>query len=387
MFRFLFACLFISQFTFAAQPVYIGLDADMSAVAKEGGEAIRRGALIAIDEINTNGGILGRPLELVVKDHRGNPARGIVNIQQFAKLKDLVAVIGGVHTPVVLKELPVIHENSIIYLDPWAAGTPIVDNGFEPNYVFRISVRDQEAGKVLVAHAKKRGAQKIGLLLERTGWGRSNEKSMSQAAATHGLSITKIQWFNWGQKDFTKDIEALIEAGSEAILLVANAPEGAGAAEAILRNEHARKLPLISHWGLSAGTFVEQLGLSKLAQLDLVVLQTYSFTHPHSKKINERVLNQYKKLFDNKVTAESVPGAVGTAHAYDMIHLLAKAIAQAGSLDRPAIRTALEQIEEHIGLVKHYQPPFTAERHDALWAEDYIMSRFNSEGHLIPLRN
>jgi branched-chain amino acid transport system substrate-binding protein len=44
-------------------------------------------------------------------------------------MKNLVAVVGGLHTPVALAELNKIHEHGIIYLDPWAACTHIVENG------------------------------------------------------------------------------------------------------------------------------------------------------------------------------------------------------------------------------------------------------------------
>ncbi len=386
MIRLLFILLLCCGGANAQSPIYIGLDADMSAVAKEGGEAIRRGALIAIEDINNAGGVLGRPFELVVKDHRGNPARGIANMQQFAKLEGLVAVLGGVHTPVALKELPVIHENSLIYLDPWAAGTPIVDNGYEPNFVFRISVRDQEAGKVLVNHAKHRGAKRIALLLERTGWGRSNEKSMGLAASDLGLTIVETQWFNWGQQDMTEAVENIVSSGAQAILLVANAPEGAVAAQAILQNAEARNLPLISHWGLAGGAFVSRVGLPKLQELDLAVLQTYSFDEPTNPTLNAHVLERYRERFDSSTTANSMSGAVGTAHAFDLVHILAKAIKDAGTIDRTKVRAALENIEAHHGLVKHYRPPFTVSRHDALLAEDYILSTYNEQGHLIPIR-
>jgi len=165
----------------------IGLDADMSAVAASGGQAIKQGALIAIEEINKKGGVLGRELQLKVLDHRGNPSRGIDNIIRFSKEPNLLAVIGGVHTPVALAELETIHQHKILYLDPWAAGTAIVDNGYEPSFVFRVSVRDEHAGSVLVKAAKSKGAKNVGLLLERTGWGRSNEASMKQAAKKQGV--------------------------------------------------------------------------------------------------------------------------------------------------------------------------------------------------------
>ena len=71
------------------------LDADMSASSAQAGEAIRRGAALAIKEINAAGGVLGRPLELLIRDHRGNPDRGVDNLDEFAGMTDVIAVIGG----------------------------------------------------------------------------------------------------------------------------------------------------------------------------------------------------------------------------------------------------------------------------------------------------
>ncbi len=377
-------CLMVCVSSHAQNSIFIGLDADMSTVAKEGGVSIQRGAEIAIEEINKQGGVLNRPLKLMIKDHRGNPARGINNIKKFSEIKDLVAVIGGVHTPVALQELPIIHQHKIIYLDPWAAGTPIIDNGYVPNYAFRISVRDAEAAKVIIQHAKKRGFKSVGLILERTGWGRSNEKSLIESAKQNKINISKIVWFNWGQRTFKSEIDTLKKSGAQAIILVANAPEGAALMRDMLKQKDI--LPIVSHWGIAGGNFIERVGLDSLNQLNISVLQTYSFAKPHNKELNEKVLKRYQEKYGTHITAEAIPGAVGTAHTYDLVHLLAKAISAAGTTERSKIRDELEQLPPYNGLVKHYKPAFTAEQHDALLSDDYIMLSFDKTGNLVPLQ-
>ena len=57
-------------------PLILGVDADLSGATAETGRAIVRGCELAIQEINANGGVLGRELALQPMDHRGNPARG-----------------------------------------------------------------------------------------------------------------------------------------------------------------------------------------------------------------------------------------------------------------------------------------------------------------------
>ena len=260
-------------------PVLIGLDADMSGGSALGGEAIRRGVLLAIAEINAKGGVLGRKIKLVVKDHRGVPARGVDNMRDFAKMTDLVAVVGGIHTPVSLAQLKNIHRDKFIYLGPWAAGTPIVKNGHSPNYVFRVSVRDQHAGGFLIRAARDRGFKKPGLLLWRTGWGRSNEKAMKAALKRQKMDFAGVRWFNTSQKDMTLQITQLADAGADVIMLVANASDGLVAIRDIASMRSDKRPPIISHWGITGGDFFK-VGRSDIASVDLSFLQTFSFFTP-----------------------------------------------------------------------------------------------------------
>ena len=86
-------------------------------------------------------------------------------------------------------------------------------------------------------------------------------------------------------------------------------------------------------------------------------------------------------------SAEEIPAPVGTAHAYDLIHLLARAMERAGSTDRAAVRSALEDLGRYEGLMRNYDPPFTPERHDALDERDFRLSRFDGSGAIVPVEN
>lgn len=375
----------LSEHTFS-ESIVIGIDADMSATAAIGGEAIYRGAKIAVDEINSKGGVLGRQLVLKVADHRGNPRRGVANIENLLEDKNLVAVLGGVHTPVALNEIDLVHKNKLIYLGPWAAGTPLVDNGYQPNYVFRLSVRDADAGTVLVRHAKARGFKRVGLLLERTGWGKSNNKSLMLAAKKEGLSIAQVEWFNWGTDDLSRQIAKFKASNVEAVIFVGNAPEGAVFAKNIAALNPQDRLPIISHWGIAGGSFVDRVGLDRLSLLDIAVLQTYSFMAPKNLEKANYVIEQYKEYFYQDATVENIPAVAGLVHAYDLVHLLSIAITKAKTTNREKVREALENIENYDGLVRYFEKPFSEKRHDALNVNDYILSTFNTRGFLIPIQ-
>ena len=84
----------------AAAPVYVGLDLEQRDTSSTSDESIEFGARRAVEEINARGGVLrGRPLELVVRDNRTVPARGIANIREFANMPDLVAFLTYVADP------------------------------------------------------------------------------------------------------------------------------------------------------------------------------------------------------------------------------------------------------------------------------------------------
>lgn len=367
-----------------SHPLIIGLDADMSSGSAIGGEAIRRGTEVAIAEINEAGGLLGRKLELVVRDHRGNPARGKDNMAGFAKMDNLLAVMGGIHTPVAMAEMNLIHDNKILYLGPWAAGTPVVDNGHDPNYVFRISVRDEFAGHFLTQEAARRGYKKMGLLFERTGWGRSNEKAFKKAAGELGIGVTDVKWLNWGAKDLTDQIKALKASGADVVMLVANAREGVIAVKNMAALPEAQRLPIISHWGITGGRFAEGVG-ADLQKVNLSVLQTVSFVNPPRPDAAKAFLDRYYAMYSNVSKPENIRAAVGTAHAYDLMRLLVMAVRAAGSVDRARVRDAMEKIDRHNGLVRVYQPPFTKTRHDALTTADFSLARYGKNGVLVPI--
>ncbi len=76
-------------------------------------------------------------------------------MMQLVRVPNLVAVMGGLHSPVASAELETIHENKIVYLLPWANATQLVENGYRPNYVFRVSAADKYVGEYLVEEALK----------------------------------------------------------------------------------------------------------------------------------------------------------------------------------------------------------------------------------------
>lgn len=368
------------QKTFGDDQLVIALDADLQGNSSLSGLAIRRGIEMAIGEINAQGGILGKQLTLTARDNSMIPARGLDNLRKFSQIDNLVAVFTGISSPVVLAELAYIHQNRLLTLDPWAAATPIIDNAYEPNYVFRVSVRDEYAADFLLQNALE-VSDKVGLLLVDNGWGRSNHKALVDSLGNRALKATTTQWFEWGTKDFSEALNNLYQAGSKVIIYVGNPVEARHMVN--LMSKRDNPLTVISHWGITGGRFAVE-ARQALKKVDLRILQTFSFIDNEKPKVKAFV-EQYKQHYSIEDSTQIV-APVGTAHAYDLTHLLVKAIERAGSADMSKIRDALETIEQHQGLVKYYNPPFTPEDHDALDRSDFILTRFQDH-YLVPLGN
>jgi len=367
----------------APQPVLLGIDGEFGLDNSTSAQAVELGMRAAIAEINAAGGVLhGRPLALVVKDHRSIPARGIRNIQEFAAMPDLVAVFGGRFSPVIIEELPALRATNLLFMAPWSSADAIVDNEMRPNYVFRLSLRDSLAMPKLLQTAQRRGLQRVGLLLTNTSWGRSNAQAAARAAETlPALKIVGTSWYNWRDTSLVDNYQHLRAAGAQAIVLVANDDEAAILVREVVALPKEQRLPILSHWGVTGGEFAAQAGPA-LQQVDFSVIQTFSFFRADPARVR-RFLDSAAKV-SNVRRIEDVKGPVGAAHAYDLTHILALAIDRAGSTDRKAVRDALERLGTVRGLVKTYAPPFTPARHEALGPGELLLARYRADGVLVP---
>jgi branched-chain amino acid transport system substrate-binding protein len=332
---------------------------------------------LAIEEINASGGILGgRKIELLQRDDESVPPKGVVAARELISKEKVVALFGGIDSPVALATVPIVNKEKVPYMGVWAAGTGITRNGAEPNFVFRVSAVDALVDVKLLDYANKKfGSTKPGLLLVNNPWGASNEAGLLDAAKTNAvLHIVGVEKFENADVDMTAQLTRLKEKGADTVIIVGNAAPGAQLMKS--RERMGWTVPIVSHWGISGGRFPELAGPTAG---DAHFVQTYSFFGKQG-RAGERVLAALKKKYPQIKGPEDIFSPVGTANAYDAMHLLVKAITQAGSTDGDKIRDALENLSgKYEGLIKTYDHPFSKTVHDALGPSDYIMVRYEGE--------
>jgi len=178
------AAIVISVPALAEDTIKFGLVAAMSGQSAKSGEAIMRGLSLAMDEINANGGVLGKKLELVVRDDESNPAKGVVAARELVQREKVAVLFGGLDTPVSMAIVPFANQSKVPFMGVWAAGTAITRNGAADNYVFRVSAVDALVDRALVDYAmKKYDIKKPGMILINNPWGESNEGGLKAALA------------------------------------------------------------------------------------------------------------------------------------------------------------------------------------------------------------
>lgn len=359
-------------------PLLIGLDADLSGSGVQAGGAFLRGMQMAVDEIDVRGGLLGRPVRVIARDNGGSSEAARQNLEHLASIPTLVAVTGGMFTSVITDEIADIHRLGIPYLIPWAAGRGLTTHSHRPSYTFRVSITDSEAMPFLVDHVLKVGGPVV-VLFEQSAWGRSNHEALAPLLERLPPGRVETRWLFSGDPDVEAKVGALVKGGVRALLMVTNVPLARAVVRAMARQD--RPVPVFSQWSLTGSDFWK-LEQAALQRVDLRFVQSVLIDDPAATPALRRFAARYRARY-GLGPDDPIPSPVGTVQAYDLVHLLARAVTQVGSPDRAAIRQALERLPHHEGLMRDYAPAFTRDRHDALTGQTLYLARFDARGRIV----
>lgn len=349
----------------------VGLNADLSLASSQTGLAIKRGMEMAVGEINQGGGLLGKPVRILAMDHSGIAARARQNVKRFSAIPNLLAVVGGQQSPVSLALLDLIHEQKIVYLMPWASASEIVENNYQPNYVFRVAAQDDIAGQILL----KKGLElspHIGFLLENTAWGESARKGLTASLAARGEKPCAVESFDKEQDTMLPQLQRLLQAGAGVIILAAENEEVSTVVRDLMRLSGRASLFLLG--GNISAELEKSMALND-KPIDVRYVQTLSAAASKGRKKKEFIAH-YQNRYHVKVSKHDAM-IDPAAQAYDLLCLLFRGVKNSGDPAPDSIVRALEQIPSHEGVLKLYSPPFSKERHDALSEEDLGVAIFN----------
>ena len=353
----------VTSAAYAADPIKIGVSGPFTGGSSSMGVSMRDGVRLATDEINKNGGIMGRQIQLIERDDEAKNERGVQIAQELINKEKVVATVGFINTGVALAAQRFYQEAKIPVMNNVATGS-IVTQQFakEPaNFIFRNAAHDSIQAPMIVEEAvERRGFKKVAILADSTNYGQLGRADLEAALAQKNIKAVAVEKFNVKDVDMTAQLLKAKEAGAEAILTYAIGPELAQIANGMTKL--GWKVPMIGSWTLSMANFIDNAGPGgEGARMPQTFIQ-----EPTTPKRQSFIIN-YLRTFSPKNNRIDSP--VSAAQGYDSIYLLKSAIEQAKDVDGVKIKDALEDLKTPVeGVVTTYTKPFSKTDHEAITA-------------------
>jgi branched-chain amino acid transport system substrate-binding protein len=364
------ACSMATGVALAQETIKIGVIGPFTGGSSSMGVSMRDGVTLAAKEINAKGGVLGKQIELVLRDDEAKNERGVEIAQEFINKTKVVAAVGYINTGVALASQRFFQEAKIPVINCVATGT-LITHQFdkEPeNYIFRNAAHDTIQAPMIVEEAvTRRGFKKVAIMADSTAYGDLGRKDLTAALEAKGITPVASEKFNIKDTDMTAQLLKAKEAGAEVILTYAIGPELAQIANGMAKL--GWKKPMIGSWTLSMANFIDTAGKNGEG-----ATMPQTFLQDPNTPARKAFIDAYLKEFKPKKNRIDSP--VSAAQGYDSIFLLAAAIQQAGSTDGPKIKEALENLSTKVdGIVTVYNKPFSKTDHDAITANIPLMGQ------------
>jgi branched-chain amino acid transport system substrate-binding protein len=112
-------------------PIVIGVSLPLTGDFAEPGKGVQRGYETWVEHVNSNGGLLGRPVELIVLDDASDPARVVSDYESLIAQEEVDLLFGPFSTRLVVPASRVASEYGMLFVEPAAAAAEVFENGFE----------------------------------------------------------------------------------------------------------------------------------------------------------------------------------------------------------------------------------------------------------------
>ena len=360
---------------FAQNEIKIGYNADQSASgAAELGLSGLYGFQAAIDDLNAQGGVLGRKIVGVVRDDAGAPPKSIQNMNELIDNEKVAAVVGPTNSGNALAWLHIPQQKKVPVISHVATATDITARyAKEPqNYIFRVSMVDREQLALLAAYAVKASKSKnIAIIADTTGYGQAATKDLQEILTLHGLKPVGIEKFGPKDTDMTSQLAKLKAAGADMIITGSLADATAQVLKSMEKMDYYPGL--LSTWG-SINTPLVNIAGPKLAEKTIFAASTTEDASDRAAALHKRLVAKHPNM----------PAFVSAAQGYDAVMLIAAAIKQAGGTEGPKLQAALENLGAVQGIIKTYEKPFSKEQHEALGVADFHLAQWK-EGRVVKL--
>ena len=310
-----------------------------------GGEAMREAMLIAEEDLNAAGGVLGCKVKVVIADTEGLPEKAAAVMEKLITQDGVVAVGGGYHSSVGVasKDIADARGIPVVFAETWNDTI----TGDKQKYIFRIAPLSSWASSTIWKHALLvPGIEKAAILTENTDYGIPAAEETKNGLATGGVE-TVIFSVDIGTQDYAGIVERIKAEDPDIIITLATGEAGYNfAQQSADAGIGPQDLPF--HAG--------QVSLESKSYWENVPDGNYAFVQRIG--VPENLFNDKAKNFAAVYKQRTGKAAVESyaMEAYDSIAIIAQAIGEAGSTEGDAIVAALENISHDGTLGRIYFP-------------------------------
>ncbi|WP_221793187.1 ABC transporter substrate-binding protein [Oceanobacter mangrovi] len=336
MIRYLFVALIgISLHAHAQQSIKLGLNYPSTGRYKEQGIAQARGALMAIEEINAAGGVLGRPLELLTANTASKPGRAVGNVKDLAA-QGVSMLFGGSSSAVAIAAGKEAANQNLIYFGTLTYANETTDEDGH-RHMFRETYNAWMAAKALSAYLQKDLANKrVFYITADYSWGHSTESSLRMFTKTTDSVLHKgvlVPFPRPRQSDLETSLQAAADSGADVLMLIQFGDDMATALNLAYKMGLKDKMQIVVPnltlgMAKSAGAGVLEGVIGAVPWCWKV---PYQFDYPRGKTFVEEFSRRY-----NKYPSSSA------ASAYSIVYQFRDAVERTKSLNTDKLIAALE---------------------------------------------
>lgn len=332
----------------AADPIKIGAFFDLSGPASSIGTPTKLVAEMVVNKINKEGGINGRPLELVIGDTEGDPTKALLVAKRLVEKDQVVALIGPTRTGTGMA-VKAYTEKEQIPVIMTIGGDPVIAGGkYGPfTWTFKTPQRTSTAVTKVYDFLKAKGWTKVALITATDGFGKDGLEWLTRLAPEHHIQIVANEAFDVNDADMTTQLVKIKAAAADAIICWTIGPAGARVAKNV--KQLGITIPLFQCHGQPDPKYVELAGSAAegtyMPSTKLMVAEQLPDADP-PKAVIQEFISLYKDVYHYD---RQYPINTHSGYAWDAIMMLANAMRQAGT-DRTALRAAIEQTRGYVGI-------------------------------------
>ena len=200
----------------AKEPIRIGEINALTGVFSTQGIPVHEGIQFAIDEVNRQGGIDGREIELILRDDESKPERASAAAEELINQEGVVALIGGYVDTLVGPVSEVAEQNRVPYLAVASLDKRLVQRGYR--YFFRMSNLEGFAQAAVGAVTEAFGARRVALLHSVTPGATQTTQRIQALLSEKGVEVVVVEKFKPGLSDFTPLLTKVRDAEAEVLI-------------------------------------------------------------------------------------------------------------------------------------------------------------------------